>query len=37
VIFHFDTRKKCGMCPELANLANLDNIVITYIRYISVE
>jgi hypothetical protein len=24
------------MCPE-ANLANLDNIVITYIRYISVE
>jgi hypothetical protein len=36
VIFHCDTRKKCGMCPE-ANFANLINIVITYIRYISVE
>ena len=36
VIFLCDTQKKCGMCPE-ANLANLDNIVITYIRYILVE
>jgi hypothetical protein len=32
VIFLCDTQNKYGMCPE-ANLAILDNIVITYIRY----